>query len=443
MIRVNGLGIQLLYARIAPFVPAASISDSRAQNYDVVVVGGGIVGLASARECLVRYPNLKMAVVEKEGKLAAHQSGHNSGVIHAGIYYKPGSLKAKLCVEGLKLTYKYCDEKMIPYKKVGKLIVATNETELQNLLELEDRGKKNGVPDLQMIEGIDIKKYEPYCKGIKALLSPHTGIVDFEMISQYYADDFKNAGGTVFLNFKVNDFHKTDDANYPVQVASEDGKTLFTKYVLTCGGLYSDVLAQLSGCAKEPQILPFRGEYLILKPKKAYMIKGNIYPVPDPQFPFLGVHFTPRMDGSIWLGPNAVLALGREGYSWSNINIKELLESLRYPGFQKLSKKYLKVGISEVAKSFFKSLQVKDLQKFIHNIKPEDISSGPAGVRAQALDKDGNLVDDFVFDMGQNELGRRILHCRNAPSPGATGSQAIAKIISDKMESEFKLSQFY
>lgn len=422
------------------WITKAHLSDVSPKKYDVVVVGGGIVGVASAREFVMRHPKLKMAVVEKESNLAMHQSGHNSGVIHAGIYYKPGSLKAKLCVQGLKLTYKYCDEKKIPYKKVGKLIVATSEKELSMLSALEERGRQNEVPDLQVIDGKDIKKYEPHCEGIKALLSPHTGIVDFVVVCQQYAEDFKGAGGEIFLNFKVNGFQEADDPNYPVLICSEGGQAVQAKYVLTCGGLYSDVLAELSGCSKDPRIVPFRGEYLLLKKEKSHMIKGNIYPVPDPRFPFLGVHFTPRMDGSIWLGPNALLAFRREGYKWTDIDIKELFDAIKYPGFRKLASKFIVTGVSEMVKSLIPSLQVKDLQRFVRDIKPEDVVKGPAGVRAQAMDKDGSLVDDFVFDMGKDKLGKRILHCRNAPSPGATSSQAIAKMISDKMESEFKIS---
>ncbi|KAF5296932.1 hypothetical protein FQR65_LT10083 [Abscondita terminalis] len=410
------------------------------KKYDVVIIGGGIVGVASAREFLLRHPQLKMALVEKESKLAMHQSGHNSGVIHAGIYYKPGSLKAKLCIEGFKSIYKYCDEKKIPYKKVGKLIVATHEKELPSLKELEDRGQKNEVPDLLMIDGKDIKKYEPYCEGIKALSSPHTGIVDFVVVCEHYGEDFKNAGGTIHLNFKVNGFKEADDPNYPVLINSSDGHSVQAKFVVTCGGLYSDVLAELSGCSKHPRIIPFRGEYLLLKPEKSHMIKGNIYPVLDPRYPFLGAHFTPKMDGSIWLGPNAVFAFRREGYKWTDIDGTELMDSLRYPGFRKMARRFLATGINEIIKSLIPTLQVKDLQRFVNCINPEDVILGPAGVRAQALDKEGNLVDDFIFDIGKDKLGKRILHCRNASAAGAASSQAVAKLISDKIESHFEIA---
>ncbi|RZC35557.1 L-2-hydroxyglutarate dehydrogenase, mitochondrial-like, partial [Asbolus verrucosus] len=384
-----------------------------------------------------------MAIVEKENKLAVHQSGHNSGVMHAGIYYKPGSLKAKLCVQGLQLAYDYCDAKGIPYKKVGKLIVATNPLEVKRLADLHERGIKNQVRDLKLLKGVnEIKKIEPYCQGLEALWSPHTGIVDWALVTEYYGRDFEENGGEIHFNFEVNGFKESRNDFYPVLITAKNGKSVKAKYVLTCGGLQSDILSELSGCSRAPRIVPFRGEYLLLNPAKCKMVKGNIYPVPDPRFPFLGVHFTPRMDGSVWLGPNAVLALKREGYSWFDINFKELFDSLSYSGFQKLALKYTGYGIQETMKSAFTSLQVKDLQKFIPEITSADVKPGPAGVRAQALDQNGNLVDDFYFDTGTGPLAKRILHCRNAPSPGATSSLAIAKMVADKLQEEFRLAQF-
>ncbi|KAG7160537.1 L-2-hydroxyglutarate dehydrogenase-like [Homarus americanus] len=336
-------------------------------EYDIVIVGGGIVGMATARELALKHPHLKLSVVEKEDKLAFHQSGHNSGVIHAGIYYKPGSLKARLCVEGLQLAYEYLDKEGIPYKKCGKLIVAVNDKEVGRLLDLYDRAIHNGVPDVELIEGNEIKKYEPYCQGVKAIWSPHTGIVDWGLVTEHYGKNFRDCGGSIYLDFKVTDFQLTEDsktgttaAEYPVKVIS-NGRAVRCKYVLTCGGLQSDKLAKLSGCSEDPRIVPFRGEYLLLKKDKAHMVRGNIYPVAT-------------------------------------------------------------------------------LRKYIPDISASDISRGPAGVRAQAMNVDGSLEDDFVFHRESGSaLGSRILHCRNAPSPGATSSLSIAKMIADKCRTEFSL----
>uniref|UniRef100_A0A336LS65 L-2-hydroxyglutarate dehydrogenase, mitochondrial n=1 Tax=Culicoides sonorensis TaxID=179676 RepID=A0A336LS65_CULSO len=411
-------------------------------KYDLVVVGGGIVGVASAREIIIRHPKLRIAIIEKEKSLAVHQSGHNSGVIHAGIYYKPGSLKAKLCVEGLRLSYAYCNEKKIPYKKVGKLIVATNQEEVKRLKDLEERGIQNKVPNMQVVDAKQIREIEPYCIGLKAIWSPETGIVDWARVCRFYGKDFEEAGGHIYLNFQAQNFVETSgDADHPVTILGNNNQRITTKYVLTCGGLQSDILAKLTGCSATPKIVPFRGEYLLLNPEKSHMVKGNIYPVPDPRFPFLGVHFTPRMDGSIWLGPNAVLALKREGYKWTDINLKELFESVTYSGFLRMTGRFLLPGLNEAAKSLITPLQVKELRKYIPDILDCDVMPGPAGVRAQALTPEGELVDDFIFDQGAGEspIAKQVLHCRNAPSPGATSSLAIAKMIADRIDKDFRL----
>lgn len=387
----------------------------------------------------MRHPKLKIAIIEKERKLAYHQTGHNSGVIHAGIYYKPGSLKAKLCVEGLQLSYKYCDEKKIPYKKVGKLIVASNALEIERLNDLHQRGIQNKVPNLQLIDGNQIPEIEPHCVGVKALLSPETGIVDWAEVCRSYGSDFTQMGGRIFLKFQAQKFlETTGDAQHPITILGNDEQSITTKYVLTCGGLQSDILAKLTGCSADPKIVPFRGEYLLLNPDKNYLVKGNIYPVPDPRFPFLGVHFTPRMDGSVWLGPNAVLAFQREGYKWSDINIPELFDAIRYPGLIRMSLNFLGAGLKEAAKSAIIPWQTMELRKYVPELLDTDVTRGPAGVRAQALSLSGDLVDDFVFDQGKGEspIAKRVLHCRNAPSPGATSSLSIAKMIADKIEKE-------
>ncbi|KAL7647332.1 UNVERIFIED_CONTAM: hypothetical protein RMT77_000927 [Armadillidium vulgare] len=417
-------------------------------EYDIVIVGGGIIGTASARELLLRNSGLKIAIVEKENKLAAHQSGHNSGVLHAGIYYKPGSLKAKLCVEGIDLSYKYYDEEGIPYKKLGKLIVATDKSEIPRLLDLHERALKNNVPGIKLIDGHQIKEHEPYCKGVKALWSPQTGIVDFELVTKHYGKNVVDRGGKIHLNFEVTGFESVAESQigskrgneYPIRVKGKGDQSVRCRYVLTCGGLQSDRLAELSGCSGDPHIVPFRGEYLLLKPQKSYLVQGNIYPVPDPRFPFLGVHFTPRMNGDIWLGPNALLALKREGYKWSDIDLKDFMTALRYRGFQRLAMKYVSVGFKEVTCSAFPYFQVRSLQRYIPEITTADIVRGPSGVRAQAMRSDGSLEEDFVFQREKDcQTGSRILHCRNAPSPGATSSLAIAKMIANKLHEEFDI----
>ncbi|KAL1139618.1 hypothetical protein AAG570_006600, partial [Ranatra chinensis] len=408
-------------------------------SYDIAVIGGGIVGAATAREIKKRNRGLSCVIIEKELDLAMHQSGHNSGVIHAGIYYKPGSIRAKLCTEGLKLSYKYFDDKKIPYKKIGKLIVATDKNEEKNLLELYKRGNENNVKDLRLIDGEQIKEIEPYCTGVRAIHSPHTGIVDWGSVTKHYGKDFKEMGGDIHYGFEVNKFDiasesvpgKTDILKHPV-------KSVNAGFVLACCGLYSDKIAVLSGGKAEPAIVPVRGEYLKLIPEKEYLVKGNIYPVPDPRFPFLGVHFTPRMDGSVWLGPNAVVAFKREGYGYFDLSLTELIDTLKYKGFQKLAFKFMSFGVKEFVKSAIIQLQARELQKYIPSITPKDIVRGPSGVRAQALDTSGNLIEDFIFDVGTGKAAKRILHCRNAPSPAATSSLAIANVLADKVLKELQ-----
>lgn len=428
--------------------PIKDITTRRLHStYDVAVVGGGIVGLATVRELSLRHPNLSFILLEKEKELAVHQSGHNSGVIHSGIYYTPGSLKARLCVRGATLAYEYCDKKELPYKKCGKLIVATEQEEIPRLQALYERGMKNNVRDLSIVDAKGIREREPYCRGIMALDSPYTGIVDWRMVALRYGQDFVESGGTVVTESEVNDISmakestagSTEGMKYPIAVRDKKGKEVRCRYVLTCGGLYSDRLSQISGCSREPRIVPFRGDYLVLKPEKHYLVKGNIYPVPDPRFPFLGVHFTPRMDGGVWLGPNAVLAFKREGYKVYDFNVRDFVDALSFRGLQKLVMKNIVYGVGEMYRGVFISAQVKLLQKYIPEISRSDVLRGPAGVRAQALDRDGNLVDDFVFDGGVGDVGSRVLHVRNAPSPAATSSLAIAEMVADEVESRFAL----
>ena len=400
--------------------------------YDVAVVGGGIVGLATARELNLRFPSLKVAGVEKEDVFNKHQTGRNSGVIHSGIYYKPGSFKAKLCVEGRKLAWDYCDAHGIEYKQVGKLIVATEQSELGRLADLWERGQANGVEGLRMLDAGEIAQAEPHCRGIRAIFSPVTGIVDWGRVSQSYATDAKNAGAEFYLGHEVMAIEHRSG----MTVLHTSRGEIQARFVITCGGVYSDRLAKMTGGERDPKIVPFRGDYLILKPEKSHLVKGNIYPVPDPEFPFLGVHFTPRMDGSIWLGPNSVLAFAREGYSFFTINPPELWDAITYPGFVKLAKKYWKIGAGEMYRDLVRSAYVKALQRFIPELQPEDCLPGPAGVRAQAMTIDGSLVDDFVFEGAEG-----IVHVRNAPSPAATASLAIGKYIVDDAARRFDLDR--
>lgn len=390
--------------------------------YDIVVVGGGIVGLATARELLLRHPRLRLANVEKESGYNRHQTGRNSGVIHAGIYYKPGSLKAKLCIEGRRLVWAYCDEKGIPYENVGKLIVATETDELGRLDDLWSRGMQNGIEGLALLDADQIREREPHCRGIKAIFSPVTGIVDWTLVAGHYATDVRELGADMYLGHEVVEIVRRNGTRY---VRTPKGE-IATRAVVACGGLYADKLARMTGGASEPKIVPFRGDYLILSPEKRHLVRGNIYPVPDPAFPFLGVHFTPRMDGSLWLGPNAVLAFAREGYSFFTINPPELWDALTYRGFLKLATTYWKTGALELYRDLVRGAYVRALQRYVPELQPEDCLPGPAGVRAQALAPDGSLVDDFVFEGTEG-----VLHVRNAPSPAATSSLAIAKHIAD------------
>lgn len=349
---------------------------------------------------------------------------------------------AKLCVEGLNSTYAYCDKHAIPYDKCGKLVVAHSELEIKRLEELFLRAKQNEVPDIVLLESeAQIKEIEPHCHGLKAIHSPHTGIVNWAQVAEHYGKIFEENGGKIHMDFNVTSIDANADSSFPLRIKSANNEAIDCNYILTCAGLFSDRVAALTDCSPEPKIVPFRGEYLLLSPEKSKLVRGNIYPVPDPAFPFLGVHFTPRLNGEVWLGPNAVLAFKREGYRWSDVSLKDLKEILTYPGFYRLAVKYVKFGSMEMVRSAFISLTVKELQKYIPDISVSDIQRGPAGVRAQAMNVKGDLVGDFIFDSGPpgSALEGRVLHCRNAPSPGATSSLAIARMLANKMEDTFTL----
>ena len=390
------------------------------EKYDVIVVGAGIVGLATALQIKQQQPALKVMVLEKESKVATHQTGNNSGVIHSGIYYKPGSLKALNCIEGYHLLIEFCKAHQIPFELCGKIIVATSESELTALDNIYKRGVENGLTGLRYINSEEIKAIEPETYGVKGLVVPQTGIVDYKVVANKYAEVFQSLGGELMFNQKVV---AVNAQAHEIQVKTNQ-QSFTTRLMVNCAGLYSDKVAAMTIPDLDIKIIPFRGEYYALKHEKRQMVKHLIYPVPDPNFPFLGVHFTRRIDGEIEAGPNAVLAFKREGYKKSQINLKELIESLTWSGFIAVFKKYWRTGFGEMYRSFSKAAFTKALQKLMPNIKASDLVIGGAGVRAQACDKTGGLIDDFAI----RELPGQI-HVLNAPSPAATSSLAIGKSI--------------
>jgi (S)-2-hydroxyglutarate dehydrogenase len=400
--------------------------------YDVVVVGAGIVGLASARELLRRRPGLRLALVDKEPRVGAHQTGHNSGVIHSGIYYAPGSLKARLCVAGARELYAYCEANGIPTDRCGKVIVATDESELGRLQTLRERGLANGVEGLQMIGPGRLRELEPHCAGIRALWSPCTGIVDYSLVAASYARDVRDAGGEVHTGREVVGLRHVADGVVLRTTAGE----LETRRVLTCAGLYADRVAALSDGPREPRIVPFRGDYWQLRPEARHLTRNLIYPVPDPGFPFLGVHATRRIGtGEVWLGPNAVLAFAREGYRRLDVRPRDLVEAVGNRGFRRLARRHWRMGAIEMWRDWSKRAFWRSVQRYLPDAELADLVPGPSGVRAQALDPSGALVDDFVVDV----QGDRVLHVRNAPSPAATSSLAIGRLVADAAQGSLGL----
>jgi len=401
------------------------------RQYDVVVVGGGIIGLATSMKLTQDFPNLKVAVLEKEKEVAQHQTGHNSGVIHAGIYYAPGSQKANFCSTGGKLLRDFCDEYGIAYDMCGKLIVATDDSEVPQLEELFKRGTENGAQGLRMVNQEEIKDIEPYSAGVKAILSPNTGIIDYFEVSQAYATRMRENGGDLLTNVEVISIENKDNLVY---INTTSG-TVAAKYVLNCAGLHADTVARMMGVDVGVKIVPFRGEYFSIIPEKEHMVKGLIYPVPDPSMPFLGVHFTRRINGSVEAGPNAVLAFAREGYKKTDVNLKDILGTLSYSGFWKMSAKYWKVGMHEQYRSLVKGVFVKSLQKLMPEITGDDLGDPGAGVRAQVIDSNGGLLQDFAIEASANAI-----HVLSAPSPGATSSLTISEYIVDLAQESFDLN---
>ena len=395
------------------------------------MIGGGIVGLAVAREALLRRPELRLVVLEKEPRIAAHQTGHNSGVLHAGIYYKPGSLKARACAAGRAELVAYCDAKGIPYELCGKLIVALDESELPRLDDLHQRGLANGVPGLERVGPERLREIEPHAAGIAALWSPHTGIVDFQQVAAAYAHDAQESGAEIVTGARVEMLHPQSEGTV-VGATTGNGRIEFVaRHVIACAGLHSDRLARLGGAGSEVRIVPFRGDYYTFRPEKRHLVRGLIYPVPDPQFPWLGVHFTRVMNGEVWAGPNAVLAFAREGYRRTDVNLRDLVEALGFVGFRRLAARHWQMGLRELWRDFVKAAYVKALQRYLPAITGADLAFGPSGVRAQALHPSGALVDDFLITHRDG-----VTHVQNAPSPAATSSLIVARMIVDEVEAQ-------
>jgi L-2-hydroxyglutarate oxidase len=389
-------------------------------KYDILIVGGGIVGLATALNLLELNPKLKLIVIEKESMLAQHQTGNNSGVIHSGLYYKPGSLKAKNCIRGYELLIAFCRQQNIPFELCGKVVVATDQQELPLLKNLFERGQQNGLTNLKMLNREQLREYEPHVSGLAGFYVPQTGIVDYVAVANKYAECIREKGGEIKTNEKVSAVNLEQNQ---VSVVT-DRSTYTASLVINCAGLYSDKVARMTSEDVNVKIIPFRGEYYKLKKEKEYLVKNLIYPVPDPNFPFLGVHFTRMMKGGVEAGPNAVLAFSREGYKKSDIRLSELFETLAWPGFQKVARKYWRTGMGEMYRSFSKAAFTKALQKLIPEIREHDLVEGGAGVRAQACDRTGGLVDDFLI-----LEKKQVINVCNAPSPAATSSLSIGETV--------------
>lgn len=390
---------------------------------DAVVIGAGIVGLATAYRLLEREPSLDLVVLEKESSPGAHQTGHNSGVIHSGIYYRPGSLKARLCVEGAQALVDFCRDHSIPFEICGKIVAATDALETERLEDLFRRGTANGVAGMRVLSAEEARSMEPHVRCVRALWVPTTGIVDFREVAKKLAQSVQARGGRVFFAQPVTALSvektrttiSTPNAHYAARL------------VVNCGGLYADRIARFAGMNPPCRIVPFRGEYYSLKESRRHLVRSLIYPVPDPRFPFLGVHFTRRIDGSVEAGPNAVLAWAREGYTHKSVRLDETWETLTYAGFWRLARMYWKTGLQEMTRSFSKALFAKALQKLVPEVTADDLAPGGAGVRAQALSPDGRLLDDFSILTAPGQV-----HVLNAPSPAATSSLAIGDYVAAK-----------
>ena len=398
-------------------------------RFDVVVIGGGIVGLSTALQLLERRPGLRLALLEKEPELATHQTGHNSGVLHAGLYYRPGSLKARLCREGKLAVERFADTHGIPYEHRGKVVVALDESELPRLAELERRGVENGVEGLRAIGPQELRELEPHVAGIRALHSPKSGVIDFRRVALAYADEVRTRGGEILTGREVTAVRTRGAERELVTTAGP----VTAGAVVACAGLHADRVAALTGNApRDHRIVPFRGDYYTFRPIARRLVNGLVYPVPDPSFPFLGVHFTRQIDGGVVAGPNAVLALAREGYRRTNVRPRDVAGVLAFSGFWRLAARNLRMGAAEVWRDVVKSAFVGEMQRYLPEIQSGDVDFGPSGVRGQALARDGSLADDFLLEGASN-----VLHVLNAPSPAATASLAIGIYLADQAVERF------
>jgi len=407
------------------------VSTLAVDRADVAIIGAGIVGLATALRLLEQKPDLRVVLLEKEATVASHQTGHNSGVLHAGLYYQPGSLKARLCREGKVDLEAYCEAHDVPVEHTGKLVIALDDSELGRLEALKERALANEVPGLEEVGPERIRELEPHAVGVKALWSPGTGIVDYLAVAQAFAHDVVEQGAAIETRRAVESIeHRGDE-----MVIGTSRGDLVARRVIACAGLQADRVAAMTGDDEDrPRIVPFRGDYYTLKPEAQHLVNGLIYPVPDPQFPFLGVHLTKRIDGSVLAGPNAVLATAREGYGRFDVSPRDLYDTVTYPGFRVLARKFWKMGALEMWRDWYKRAFLADLRKFVPALSADHLVFGPSGIRAQALQADGSMVDDF--QLGGSD---RVLHVFNAPSPAATSSLAIGRVLATEAVERFGL----
>jgi (S)-2-hydroxyglutarate dehydrogenase len=399
-------------------------------GFDLVVVGGGLVGLASAYRVLERSPGLRLAVLEKEPVPAYHQSGHNSGVVHAGLYYAPGSLKARLCREGGDALEELCAEHGIPLLRRGKLVVAADESELDRLAELQRRGAANGLRGLTALEPAEWRELEPHVRGIRALHVPETGVVDFGLVAQRLVMLVRARGGAVELGTRVGGIDRAGDG----LVLRTTAGAVRTRALVACAGLQADRVATLAGAQPSVRIVPFRGGYWRLEGAAADLVRGLVYPVPDPAFPFLGVHFTRRIDGEVWAGPNAVPALAREGYARTSVSLRDAADGLLWPGFLRLARRYTRTGLREIWNDLVHEAAVREMQRYLPELRRDGVVRGPVGIRAQAMTSAGELVDDFLVEEGPASL-----HVLNAPSPAATSCLAIGRLVAERVAEKFDI----